>query len=87
MNTSTKDQTLRALKIAAEKIGAHAYKAGLYKVKRNRKGVVIRGYTLTPEHQEVITAIDALSRDLISPEDAMCVLHGYEVLNSRTKGY
>jgi len=87
MSTSSKDQALRALKSAAEKIGMHAYRAGLYKVKRNRKGKVTQGYTLTPEHQEVITTIDALSRDLITPEVAMGLLHGYEVFNSRTKGY
>lgn len=87
MSTSSKDQALRALKTAAEKIGMHAYRSGLYKVKRNRKGEVIQGYTLTPEHQEVMTAIDALSRDLITPEDAMALLHGYEVFNARTKGY
>lgn len=76
-----------ALVKASERIGMNAYKAGLYKVKRNRKGEVIKGYSLTPEHQELVTAIDALGRGNISAEEAMSLLHQYEILEARTKGY
>ena len=84
---STKDQALHALKVAAERVGRNAHQAGRYKVKRNRKGQVISGYTLTPEHQELIIAIDALSRDRISPEEAMAIVNQYEIVKARLEGY
>jgi hypothetical protein len=85
--TNQEEQVHAALVKAAERIGANAYKAGHYKVKRNRKGVVVQGYTLTPEHQEVMTAIDALGRGTITAEEGMAILHQYEVHNARIKGY
>lgn len=80
-------QAYQALVKASEKIGLNAYKAGLYRVKRDRKGNVVQGYSLTPEHQELVTAIDALGRGAITAEEAMSLLHQYEILNARTKGY
>jgi len=85
--TPTEEQAYAALMKAAERVGANAYKAGLYKVKRDRKGNVVRGYTLTPEHQELMTAMDALGRGKISAEEAMVVVNQYEVTKARIKGY
>lgn len=84
---TAKDQAHHALLIATDRIGKNAFKAGLYKVRKDRKGKVIQGYSLTPEHQEVMTAIDALGRNLITPEDAMNVVSQYEVSRARLKGY
>lgn len=85
--TDQEKQVYTALVKASERIGLNAHKAGLYKVKRDRKGNVTQGYTLTPEHQELVTAIDALGRGIITTEEGMAILHQYEVLNARTKGY
>lgn len=85
--TTSEEAVYKALLTAAERIGHNAYKAGLYNVRRNRKGTVVRGYTLTPEHQEVMTAIDALGRGTISAEEAMSILHEHDVIAARILGY
>jgi gamma-glutamylcyclotransferase (GGCT)/AIG2-like uncharacterized protein YtfP len=84
---SQEEQAYAALLQAAERVGFNAYKAGLYKVKRDRKGNVVRGYVLTPEHQELITAINALGRGEISAEEAMALVSQYEISKARLKGY
>ena len=80
---SQRDQVLSALSKAAERIGLSAYRAGHYKVKRNRKGKVVQGYTLTEAHKRVVDTIDDLSRNRITPEEAMAVLHEYDVMKER----
>lgn len=84
MITSSLDRAILALRRASEKIAMAEYRAGRYKVQR-RGGKVIRGYTLSPEHQLVMETLDKVSRRKISPEEAMAVLHKYDVLKARTR--
>jgi hypothetical protein len=76
-----------ALLKAAERIGTNAMQAGLYKIRRNRAGKVIHGYTLTPEHVHVLETLSEFDHGKISGEEAMAALHEYDVLRTRTKGY
>jgi hypothetical protein len=80
---STKDTAWLALQRAAERIALSEYLAGHYKVQR-RRGKVVRGYTLSEAHRTVLAAMNALGRDEITPEEAMAVLHEYDVLKART---
>jgi len=82
--SSAYDQAYDALRKAADRIADNAYRAGLYKVKR-RKGKVVEGYRLTEEHARVLSTLDALSRKRITPDEAMSVLHEYEVVGARTE--
>ena len=84
MSESQKDRVWSALQKAAERIALAEYKSGRYKVRRVR-GKVVQGYSLSSAHQEVLDAMDQLGRDEITPEQAMAVLHGYDVLKARTR--
>jgi 6-phosphogluconolactonase (cycloisomerase 2 family) len=82
--TSLHDQAYMALQKAGERIGAAEFGAGHYKVKR-RQGKVIQGYSISPEHKQVIDALNDLGRFKITPEEAMNVLHEYDVIKARTR--
>jgi hypothetical protein len=77
------DQVYRALRTAADRIGSGAYRAGLYKVKYNRKGQVVHGYRLTEAHERVLDTLNAYCRGKLTKNDAMAVLHEYDVSKAR----
>lgn len=78
------DRILGALLTAAARIGAANRKQYTAAIKRDRRGNVTRGYTITEDHQRVITTIDQYARCKINDEDAMAVLHEYGVFKART---
>jgi len=78
------ERVLKALLTAADRIGAASRKHYMASVKRNRRGQVTQGYTLTEDHQRVMSTIDKYARCKIGDEDAMAVLHEYGVFKSRT---
>ncbi len=82
--TPAHDRAYVALQKASERIGAAEYAAGRYSVKRSRNGTVVRGYTISEAHKAVVDALNALGRNRISPEEAMAVLHTYDVFKART---
>ena len=45
----------------------------------------VRGYTISEAHQRVQEALDDLGHNRIDPEEAMAVLHEYDVLHARTR--
>jgi hypothetical protein len=84
---SARDQKERvwlAFQRAAERIGRAEHAAGRYNITR-RRGRVVRGYTISEAHQRVIDTMDALGSDKITPEQAMAVLHEYDILQARTR--
>ncbi len=76
-------QAYNALMAASERIGRAEYKAGKYKAVHERNGRLRHGYSLSSAHQEVQQALDDLCRNKITPEEAMAVLHGYDVSRTR----
>lgn len=78
-----KEQAYNALCIASERMGRNNYRAGLYRVKRNRRGQVVQGYTITPEHAAVVAAMPRVLSGELSPNDAMAMLHEYETEKQR----
>jgi hypothetical protein len=82
--TEQHDQAYSALQAAGERIGAAEYAAGRYKARRGRTGKVTQGYTISSEHKQVVDALNDLGRNRISPEQAMAILHEYDVLKART---
>jgi hypothetical protein len=76
-------QAYRALMFAAERIGRANYQAGLYRVRRDRRGRVTTGYSITETHQRVINTSSQVCGGRITPEEAMAVLHEYDVLKER----
>jgi len=83
MAKTTAKQAHSALKIAAEKIGANNYASGIYKVKHNRRGLPIGGYSITAAHQEVIEAMPLVLSGEITPEEAMALLWRDDVMRQR----
>lgn len=81
--TGAIEQAYNALETAAERIGANNYKNGLYRVKRDRKGRVISGYTITAEHAAIVEAMPRVLSGELSPESAFAMLHEYDVLKQR----
>jgi len=79
------DRILGALLKAAERIGEKSRAEYMAQVKRDRKGRVTRSYTLNEAHQRVMTTIDAYSRCKINDDEAMSVLHEYDVLKKRIR--
>lgn len=68
---TSKEQAYNALRVAAERIGQNNYRSGLYKKK---------GYRITQEHQDVLQAMSDVLSGKITPENAMALLHEYDVL-------
>ena len=69
-----------ALQHAAEQIGRRAHASGEY---RGRRG---RGYSIRPEHAELVKAMSDVCGGRISPEEAMGLLHTYDVDKARFGG-
>lgn len=72
-------QAYRALKIAADRMGANNYAA---QVKAN-KGKPPKRFHVTPEHQCVIDAMPKVLSGKISVDEAMAMLHEYETEKQR----
>jgi hypothetical protein len=80
------EQVYTALRVAADRIGNGEFTAGRYRVKRNRRGVVIQGYVLSEEHQRVLTTLDTYCRGNCSDDEAMGVVHEYSIQQARLRG-
>ena len=81
--TAAADRAYTALQIAAERIGKNQYAAGNYRVRRNRAGRVTSGYSITPEHKSLVDMMPRVCAGKVSPNDAMALLHDYDVLKQR----
>ena len=81
-NTEEFKRVYRALSKAAESIGAREYAAGRYRPIR-RRGKVVQGYSISEAHRRVIDTMNGLGRGEITPEEAMAVLHEYDVHSAR----
>ena len=77
------DTVLKALLRCADQIGTVNRQAYMCQVRRNRYGRVTRGYCLTEAHQRVMGTIDAYARGRLADEEAMSVLHEYDVFKER----
>lgn len=76
-------QAHRALMKAAEKMGWNNYQAGLAAhVRKGRKKHTYR-YTPTEEHERVIKASSDVLKGRITPEQAMAMLHEYDIFKQR----
>ncbi len=75
-------QVYEALMKASEKIGAAMRKDYMAQIKR-RKGQVVKGYTLSEAHRKVQEMLDKYSRGKVSDEEAMAILHDYDVIKER----
>jgi hypothetical protein len=51
----------------------------LYRVKRGRRGQVIQGYTVTPEHRAIVDAMPKVLAGTMTPDEAMSLLWGHDV--------
>jgi len=71
-----------ALKHAAEQVGIANYRAGLYKG-TYRKGKLVRGYSITQEHADLVEAMDKVSRGTMTPEEGMALVNSYDVMQQR----
>lgn len=79
-----KERVWLALQHAAERIGRAEHAAGRYKVTR-RKGRAVQGYTISEAHRRVIDTMNKLGADKITPEQAMAVLHEYDIFQARSR--
>lgn len=79
-------QVYKALKDAAEKMGSNNYrqqKAAFDSKYRNRKRKPKFTFIVTGAQQLVVDSLESMCRDLITPEQAMAVLHNYNVMQER----
>lgn len=83
--TSTVMQAYRALQMASDRIGASDYKDQVARHKKAKRSMKIFQFFVSDYHKEVIAAMDKVIWGEITPDEAMCLLHGYEVFNARTK--
>ena len=84
--TKQEERAYLTLRKAAERISASGYAAGkAAHLKRGRVAGTYR-YTPTEAHRTVLTALDDLGRGVITGEQAMAVLHEYDVFNARFGG-
>jgi hypothetical protein len=75
----------RALTHAAEQVGANNYRSGLYRP-TYRRGKLVRGYTLTPEHRALVEAMPGVLSGAMGIEEAMALLHTPETFRQRFGG-
>jgi len=68
----------RALSVAADKMGKSGYRAHL------ASKYAKRPYAPSAEHEEIMAAMPLLLSGLITPEEAMALLHQYDTLKQRT---
>lgn len=77
------EQTYRALQIAAERIGRNNFANGTYRVVRSNERIVGGRYSITAEHKAVIEAMPRVLDGHMTPDEAMALLHQYDVLKQR----
>jgi len=77
------EQAYNALRIASERMGRNNFRAGLYSVRRDHRGRVTQGYSVTPEHAAVVDAMPRVLSGELSPSDAMAMLHEYNTEKQR----
>jgi len=77
------EQTYNALQKAAERIGLNNYAKQQRAWLKNRKSVKTFRFVVTDGHQRVIDAMSKVLSGKITPEEAMGILHEYEVLKER----
>ena len=82
---SAKEQAYKALRTAAERIGANNYARGTYKIMRTYRGRRYEEHmgSITRAHQQIVDAMPALLADKITPEEAMALLWDHDVMEQR----
>jgi len=75
--------TYRALDTAAHRIGFNNYRAQLAAHRKAGRGLKTFRFTVTEAHKSVVDAMPALLGGEMSPEEAINLLHGYDVLKQR----
>lgn len=81
--TPQHDQVYMALQNAAERIGRANRPSYMSQIKRGRNKQVIQGYHLSDAHEKVVQTMDALMHNKITPEQAMAIVHEYDVSKER----
>jgi hypothetical protein len=72
----------RALAHAAEQTGRSNYRKGIYKPVY-RKGKLVRGYTVTPEHAALVAAMPKVLSGAMSVDEAMAMVTSPAVMDQR----
>lgn len=81
---TTAQQAYRALSIAASKIGANNYARQIAAHRKAGRSPRTFRFTVTDAHRLVVDSMPAVLAGKITPEQAMAVLHEYDVLQQRT---
>lgn len=83
MNNTQQQAAYEALRIASERMGANNYGAQVRAHQEaGRKASTFR-FTVTPEHDMVVKAMPLVLTGKLSADDAMSMLHEYDVLKQR----
>jgi hypothetical protein len=77
------ERILSALLHTAEQIGRRAAPAYMKQIKRDRRGRVTAGYSISEAHRHVTDTIDAYARCKINNEEALSVVTEYGVMKAR----
>ncbi len=72
-----------ALNHAASQVGSSNYRAGLYRTTYYGNGRVRTGYTITPEHRELIEAMPKVLSGEMGVDDAMALVTRYDIMVQR----
>ena len=78
-----KEQAYNALRIAAERMGANNFSAGYAQHIKAGKAAKTYRYAPTDAHRQVIEAMPRVLSGAMSPNDAMALLHEYDVFKER----
>lgn len=77
-------QVYNALRNAAERIAKANYDSQFTAHEKARRSPKTFKFYVTEAHQKVVDALNDLCKDKITPEQAMAVLHEYDVFQERT---
>lgn len=77
------DQAYRALSAAAQRIAANNAGAYCAQIRRSQRGQVIRSYTVSAAHRDVVDAMAALLAGDMCPDEAMTLLRRADVEQQR----
>lgn len=83
LNTDLRIQAYKALQKAAERIGIGNYLNGLYHAHKRRGNRIVRGYTITEAHEDIIKAMPKVLSGELDPEAAMNLLRRGDVYEER----
>ena len=84
--TKQEQQAYKALQTAAERIGRNNYKSQLAEHLKKRKSKNTFRFTVTEEHRQIVEAMPKVLKKEITPEEAMGLLHDYDVMKQRLGG-